>query len=30
MPMPNHSLFGDLQIVGPNLAKRKNDESVMK
>ena len=25
-PMPNYSLFGEFQIVGPNLEKRKNDK----
>ena len=26
IPMPNYSLFGEFQIVGPNLEKRKNDK----
>ena len=25
--MPNYSLFGEFQNVGPNLAKRKNDKN---
>ena len=28
--MPNYSLFGEFQIVGENLAKRKNDENLKK
>ena len=30
IPMPNYSLFGEFQIVGPNLAKRKNDKNCKK
>ena len=30
MSMPNYSLFSEFQIVGPNLANRKNDESFTK
>ena len=30
MPMPNYSLFGEFQIVGPNSAKRNNDENFTK
>ena len=30
MPMPNYSLFGELQIVGPNFTERKNDENLTK
>ena len=26
IPMPNYSLYEQSQIVGPNLAKRKNDD----
>ena len=29
-PMPNYSLFGEFQIVGPNLAKGKNDNNSKK
>ena len=28
--MPNYSVFGEFQIVGENLAKRKNDENLKK
>ena len=28
--MPNYSLFGEFQIVEPNLAKRKNDNNFKK
>ena len=28
--MPNYSLFGEFQTVGPNLAKRKNDKNFTK
>ena len=28
--MRNYSLFGEFQIVGENLAKRKNDENLKK
>ena len=30
IPMPNYSLFGKFQIVGPNLTKRKNDKNFNK
>ena len=30
IPMSNYSLFGKIQIVGPNLAKRKNDKNFKK
>ena len=29
-PIPNYSLFGKFQILGPNLAKRKNDKNCRK
>ena len=29
-PMPNYSLFGEFQAVGPNLTKRKNDKKFKK
>ena len=28
--MPNYNLFGEFKIVGPNLAKRKNDKNLKK
>ena len=30
IPMPNYSLFGEFQIVGENLAKRKSDKNLKK
>ena len=30
IPMPNYILFGEFWIVGPNLAKRKNDKNFKK
>ena len=30
IPMPNYSLFEEFHIVGPNLAKRKNDKNFKK
>ena len=30
IPMPNYSLFGEFQVLGPNLAKRKNDKNSKK
>ena len=30
IPMSNYSLFGEFQIVGENLVKRKNDENLKK
>ena len=30
IPMPNYSLFGEFQIVGPNLVKKKNDKNLKK
>ena len=30
IPMPMYSLFGEFQIVGPNLAKRKNVKNLKK
>ena len=30
IPMPNYSLSGEFQILGPDLAKRKNDENFKK
>ena len=29
-PMPNYSLFGEFQILRPNLATRKNDKKFKK
>ena len=30
IPMPNYSLFGEFQIVVPNLTKKKNDKNFKK
>ena len=30
IPIPNYSIFGEFQIVRPNLAKRKNDKNFKK
>ena len=30
IPMSNYSLFGEFQIMGENLVKRKNDENLKK
>ena len=30
IPIPNYSLFGEFQIVGPNLVKRRNNKNCKK